>query len=102
MVAGFSRRWNFYKPFEKTLFRHAGGPRRHVVALDRQRQGRAGAEEAPRLGGREAGELRRLEEGGAAVRGLDHLEDVGGQLGRKPEAAMDRAEQALLHPLVGI
>src|SRR5262249_59924485 len=48
-----------------------GWPRRQVLALERRRKGRLPAEEALRLGGRKAGEPRRLEIGGRAVRRLD-------------------------------
>src|SRR5262249_62242324 len=101
MVAAISRRRDSREALEKPLLRRGGRPRRRVVALDRRRQRGPRAEEAPRLGGREAGQLRRLEEGGAAVGGLDHLDDVARQLRREAEAAMDGAEQALLHRLVG-
>src|SRR6185437_11987405 len=62
--------------------------------------GRRRAEQAQRLGVREAGDLGRLEEGAGAVGALDQRPDLGRNMGRQAEADVDRGLQLLLEGAV--
>src|SRR5262249_36966255 len=64
-------RLQFIEMLKKSPLGRIGGPWRQIIRFDRGRQGRAGAEESPRLRGAEARECRRLQESGATIGRLD-------------------------------